>query len=708
MMIVLWATTNYLTNVHFSEGVELNVLFNSGAFLFAMLAILAGTLFSYYFPVRRTVLGRERALLSTIALALVVLSLTPLGAGTVQSDSHGDLHFEIGKFIALYVIGLCLFLIIIVRNLWLNLKQGTGGYKQQASLILFGFGFAVVFGIISNIVVPAVVSDWNSTEVGPLLTIVLVASISYAIVRHRLFDLRLVIARSLGYIASVAMLAGLYGVVVFGIANVVFDLSIPLGAQITLAAATGFSGLIFPYMKKRFDRLTNTLFYRDAYAPEELFRQLNTMLVSSLDMRYLMTQSVTIIETTLKAEFALVGLRGEGDKHRIFTKHKINFSPEDIALVRQVTPQLHHQKVIVADYLDDPKLSKLQELMRRNNVGVIVRLTQNARSREDSLGYLILGNKKSGNPYTQQDIRVLDTVANELIIAIQNALHYEEIQQFNLVLQGRVDEATRKFRRSNEKLKALDETKDDFISMASHQLRTPLTSVKGYLSMVLEGDAGKLNATQHKMLQQAFTSSQRMVYLIADLLNVSRLRTGKFIIEQAPTNLAVMIEEEIAQLVEAAKVKDIELTYNKPKDFPELLLDETKTRQVIMNLVDNAIYYTPTGGHIKVQLVASDKTVELRVIDDGIGVPKSEQHHLFTKFYRAGNARKARPDGTGLGLFMAKKVVLAQSGSIIFESKENVGSTFGFSFPRTKLAVVTEPVPVAALDVAPQPKHTQA
>jgi signal transduction histidine kinase len=133
------------------------------------------------------------------------------------------------------------------------------------------------------------------------------------------------------------------------------------------------------------------------------------------------------------------------------------------------------------------------------------------------------------------------------------------------------------------------------------------------------------------------------------------------------------------------------------------MLDETKTRQVIMNLVDNAIYYTPTGGHIKVQLTAADKTVELRVVDDGIGVPKSEQHHLFTKFFRAGNARKARPDGTGLGLFMAKKVVLAQGGSIIFESRENVGSTFGFSFPRAKLAVSSTPHTPAVIDVAPAP-----
>ena len=117
------------------------------------------------------------------------------------------------------------------------------------------------------------------------------------------------------------------------------------------------------------------------------------------------------------------------------------------------------------------------------------------------------------------------------------------------------------------------------------------------------------------------------------------------------------------------------------------MLDETKTRQVIMNFVDNAIYYTPSGGRIKVVLSETPASIEFRVIDTGIGVPKSEQPHLFTKFYRAGNARKARPDGTGLGLFMAKKVVTAEGGAIIFDTREGKGSTFGFMFPKTKLMV---------------------
>lgn len=302
-------------------------------------------------------------------------------------------------------------------------------------------------------------------------------------------------------------------------------------------------------------------------------------------------------------------------------------------------------------------------------------------------GILAVGDKLNGRPFYSDELFDLRKTANELALALENTQQYYRIRQFNEELEEKITLATGQLRRTNDKLKALDETKDEFISMASHQLRTPLTSVKGYISMVLEGDAGPLNEQQDKLLTQAFISSQRMVYLIADLLNVSRLRTGKFVIERTEVSLPDIVSGELDQLHEAAKAKGLELTFDPPKDFPTISLDETKIRQVIMNFIDNAMYYTMAGGKIKLELEANRSSVEFRVVDNGVGVPKEEQHHMFTKFYRANNARRMRPDGTGLGLFMAKKVIIAQGGAIVFKSVEGKGSTFGFTFPRNKLEV---------------------
>lgn len=300
------------------------------------------------------------------------------------------------------------------------------------------------------------------------------------------------------------------------------------------------------------------------------------------------------------------------------------------------------------------------------------------------IGLMFLGEKKSGNTYDSKDLKNFQILADEIALAMQSALQFVEIQQFAATLQARVEERTKQLRKANDKLKELDEAKDEFISMASHQLRTPLTSMKGYVSMVLDGDTGKISEEQRSMLQQAFDSSQRMVFLIADLLNVSRLKTGKFVIENVPTNLADVVESEVHQIKESATQRGLELSYSKPSEFPTLMFDETKLRQVMMNFIDNAMYYTPRGGKISVEIKKSDKSIDFTVTDTGLGVKPEDQRHLFTKFYRAQNARKMRPDGTGLGLYMAQKVVVAQGGAIIFNSKLGEGSTFGFTFPLTE------------------------
>jgi signal transduction histidine kinase len=296
------------------------------------------------------------------------------------------------------------------------------------------------------------------------------------------------------------------------------------------------------------------------------------------------------------------------------------------------------------------------------------------------IGYLCLGDHLTSG-YTNRDIKALATISNELIIAIQNALAVEEIRELNATLQQRIANATKELRASNTILRQLDKIKDEFVSMASHQLRTPLTSVKGYLSMVLEGDVGKITDPQRKFLNEAFMSSERMVHLINDFLNVSRLQTGKFVIDKIPTDLSKVVEQEINSLKPNALARKLKYVYKPPKKFPILNIDEGKIRQVIMNFADNALYYSHEDSSIEIGLSIDDDEVSFTVKDTGIGVPVSEQAHLFTKFYRASNARKQRPDGTGVGLFLAKKVVEAHGGKVIFESVEGEGSTFGFRLP---------------------------
>lgn len=285
-------------------------------------------------------------------------------------------------------------------------------------------------------------------------------------------------------------------------------------------------------------------------------------------------------------------------------------------------------------------------------------------------GVMILGSSFEPESLTPYQKSLAERLSAAASIAIENKMLYQELQ-----------EAGTKLQIQNTKLKSLDKTKDEFISMASHQLLTPLTAIKGYISMVVDGTVGQVQGIQKDMLKKAYDGSQKMVYLVTDLLNVSRIQSGKFIIDNKPTNLADLVQAEVEQLMNAASGHKLNLVYHRPEIFPTLMLDDNKIRQVVMNFIDNAIYYTPAGGQIVVELKTTPQDVIFTVTDNGVGVPAHLQHQLFTKFYRADNAKQMRPDGTGIGLFMAKKVIIAQGGAVIFKSVEGRGSTFGFSFP---------------------------
>lgn len=176
------------------------------------------------------------------------------------------------------------------------------------------------------------------------------------------------------------------------------------------------------------------------------------------------------------------------------------------------------------------------------------------------------------------------------------------------------------------------------------------------------------------------------------------METGRFFLEPVEVDLEKVVEEEMKQLTNHAKEKKLAFKYEKKGKIPHIWADETKIRQVVMNFMDNAIYYT-TKGTVTVSLKADKTHVIYEVIDTGIGVPKSQQKNLFTKFYRADNARHVRPDGTGLGIYLAKRVMDDHCGELIFHSTEGKGSTFGFKIPihsKLKMKRVSAPNPGSA------------
>jgi len=681
--VMCWTTANYFTNhVH---GHVTQLIVNRVSFALGLILAAVVWVFSLYFPKKIAEHNTQRRIAYILLPIAVALSSTSFIVNDVIYRPEKALtDVTTGSLYLIYVFTALIFFTFLFINFHQAFKSKATGVIERQQIVYSAIGILLTFVwiLLTTAVIPSITNDWGISKIGIIGSLFLVTFIGYAIIRHKLFDIRLIVARSIAYILSLGSMVAIFTAITYATSNIIFRNNLNTSATRWLYTLLAIIlAFVFPKLKQFFDRVTNKYFYRDAYDLKAAIDGFSGVLVASINLGHIIEESRKLFNSTVRPQYSNFLLSGSNKTIEMGQKNTTNLTEEEQKDIKSLMNK-YKTSILIADNLLDEE-DDTKRVLTDKNISVVVKL----ETTDGNVGLIILGPKLTGSIYNSQDISFLTIVGKELALAIQNALRFEEIQQFNVTLQEKIDDATHQLRKANDRLKALDETKDEFISMASHQLRTPLTSVKGYVSMVLEGDGGKVTSPQKKLLDQAFMSSQRMVYLIADLLNVSRLRTGKFVIDAQPTNLADLVEGEISQLAETAKGRGLELTYNKPKDFPILMLDETKTRQVIMNFADNAIYYTPNGGHISVNLVETPESVELTVVDDGLGVPKHDQHHMFTKFYRASNAKKARPDGTGLGLFMAKKVIIAQGGAIIFKSEEGKGSTFGFSFPKAKLKV---------------------
>ncbi|HEU5187861.1 MAG TPA: ATP-binding protein [Candidatus Saccharimonadales bacterium] len=652
-----------------------------GSILFYIAPILT-TLFLVYFsrtfPNNNKIPLPELFALAGVAVGLsaMVIARPDFFTQTITMVANGPNLLVVNPIgYSIYALYFFAYFSLSYLNLYRSLKKSTGARRNQIRYSFFGIFLSSFLAALSNLVLP-VVATAAFIWLGPLLTALYVTTTTFAIVKHRLFDIRLIVARSIAYLLLLATLSILYATALFAFTSIFFPQAGIFGAKegfyVLMAVFLSFT---FQPFKRFFDRFTNRIFYRDAYDSQQVLDSLSAVLVSSNSVKVLADRSLKIINSAIQPSFEHLILIKKGDGFD--RQFKIGRSNNAIDCVVQSFEEMAGQSILVQDDIREQHGS-LAKIMSDAGVAIIAKL----RTSEETVGYLLLGYKASGNIVSDQDLALLRIATDELAVALQNALRFEEISRFNETLKKEVADATAQLRETNRKLKKLDEIKDEFISMASHQLRTPLTSVKGYISMVLEGDAGPVAPQQKQLLDEAFTSAQRMVYLIGDFLNVSRLQSGKFVIEWKPTNLAIVVKEEVDQLRETAARHHIKLQYQAPSSFPTLMLDENKMRQVVMNFADNAIFYTRPGGTVKMVLLATATEVRFEVQDNGIGVSATEQHKLFTKFFRAENARKVRPDGTGIGLFMAKKVVAAHGGSIIFESQEGKGSTFGFTLPQ--------------------------
>lgn len=232
--------------------------------------------------------------------------------------------------------------------------------------------------------------------------------------------------------------------------------------------------------------------------------------------------------------------------------------------------------------------------------------------------------------------------------------------------------------RSFEKLAEVSRMKSEFIDIVSHQLRSPLTNLKWAVDLLISEEVGKKESEYIQILKE---NSLRMEELVSDLITVSRLETTTLTLQKEETSLENLINETIFKFKPFAKSANIEIEFKPQKNLPKILVDSSKIKQVLENLLDNAIRYTKEKGKIEIKLEKKEKDLFFEIKDQGVGIPEEDQKYIFQKFFRSKNVLRERTRGTGLGLYIAKSIIERSGGKIGFKSQEDIGSTFWFSLP---------------------------
>lgn len=233
--------------------------------------------------------------------------------------------------------------------------------------------------------------------------------------------------------------------------------------------------------------------------------------------------------------------------------------------------------------------------------------------------------------------------------------------------------------------KLIEEMKTEFVSLAAHQLRTPLSAVKWILKMLLDEEIGEMTEEQKEFLRDGYISNQRMIDLVNDLLSVARIEEGRYLYNLALADLEKTIEPLISSFRKECRKKKISFIFKKPKEkIPKTIIDTEKIVIAFENIIDNAIKYSFPGGKITVSLKFNDQEIEACIKDTGMGIPNSQKKFIFNKFFRGSNVVRKETDGNGLGLFIVKNIVEAHQGRIWFDSEENKGTSIFFTIPIKK------------------------
>lgn len=648
-----------------------------GAYISATVMELAIVVFSFAFP--RTI---HKALWIPSAIYGGLFFLGTLYALLFSSSwiryfayhPMGQTKVVFGPLYERWTLGEWVLIFLSIFNLFRSYQRERGLPKEQLRFLLIGF---FVFGILVNVpdvVLPIIFHNARFFGLSSLLGLIFTGTISYIILRHRFLDLQRMLREFMFYVSSILFLGTVYFFIVILITKLFFPhLFDPFYIVVGVFVVLSVKYLTLPLWRSC-ERFLRGIFIQGLYDRETVLEQLNDLTTQTINLRELVGKTLELVYHTFHPTFvmALSLFERKVVVSQIYASHElkpITFGKSDIEQLEAI------EKIVLTDELP---YGRLKTLLQKKRIAVAVPLHIEGWKR-----FMFLGPKETGGAYFSYDVGTLELMTPVVRLIAQHVRQVEQIRQFNTQLEKEVEKATAEVQETNKKLQEADAVKDEFISIASHELKTPTTAIQGFLWLVLQKDK-ELSAYSRDKLERVSRLTQTITTLVNDMLDVSKIDSRRISLHPETFDISQLVSETKGELDFFAVQKDMEISIAGKGSYL-VLADRQRIHQVLSNLVNNAIKYTHAGGKITITVKKVKAMIEVSVSDTGIGIRKKDMSQLFTKFGKIEHdAETSQMPGSGLGLYISKNLVELSGGGIWAKSEYKKGSQFTFTLPVSK------------------------
>lgn len=665
---------------------EMKLLFSRIIISLGAIINLFAFLFLYTFPdVEISIKKSYKLVLSLITIGLFIAGFTPLIFSTIEIVNNVATP-KPGPLMPVFLLHTLLLIGGGIYAIVAKFRKSVGIQREKIGYVLLSFFIFFTCVVLFNFIFAVFFSFGNLVPFLPLYLLIFNIIVGYAIVKKRLMEIRVLVARSVVYVLLVILTAAVYGSLLFFLGRLVSNVNYSANSLLVSIVLAVVLALSFQSIKQFLAKSTDKLLYKDFYDSEDLLYQLTVIMASTLLLEDLARAVLNKTLQTMKISKGMIILTEGKEIYQVLSEGYTELPTIDEVDIHQL---ISSSELLIYDQLPE---GDLKRILKKYKFDLVAQFVHEGKQ----LGVLAFGEKLSGESYLDKDARLLSIFVTEAAVAFQNAKSYEEIRRFNITLKDEVTQATRELVAANEKLLELDALKDEFVSIASHELRTPMVSIKNYLWMTLAGKGGKITRKQKFYLERAYESSNRMTKLVNDMLNISRIESGRIILNVQKVDIHELASTLTEDLQQKAKQLSIHLDVikeavlvgtKKPVALPNVIADPDKISEVIVNFLSNALKFTPEKGHITISFEVDEpeELVQVNVTDTGVGLTKEQIPKLFKKFGMLKESYSSITDaaqGTGLGLYISKSVVQLHGGKIGVTSEgKDKGSTFSFSVP---------------------------